>query len=54
MVRLAITPGNTDDRAPVPDMLKDISCKLVGDKDYPFQKVVQYFVWAGNSSDYKD
>ena len=34
VVRLAITPGNVDDRTPVTDMLKDISCKLIGDKGY--------------------
>lgn len=39
VVRLAITPGNTDDRMPVPDMLKDISCKLVGDKGYLSKKL---------------
>ena len=39
VVRLAITPGNTDDRAPVPDMLKDISCKLIGDKGYLSKKL---------------
>jgi hypothetical protein len=34
MVKLAITlaPRNIDDRASVSDMLKDISCKLIGDK----------------------
>jgi hypothetical protein len=39
VVRLAITPGNIDDRAPVPDMLKDILCKLIGDKGYLSKKL---------------
>ena len=39
VVRLAITAGNTDDRMPVPDMLKDIFCKLVGDKGYLSKKL---------------
>ena len=39
VVILAITPGNTDDRMPVLDMLKDISCKLVGDKGYLSKKL---------------
>jgi hypothetical protein len=39
VVRLAITPSNIDDRTPVPDMLKDISCKLVGDKVYLSKKL---------------
>ena len=39
VVRLAITPGNIDDRAPVPDMLKDISCKSIGDKGYLSKKL---------------
>ena len=32
VVILAITPGNTDDRIPVLDMLKDISCKQIKKK----------------------
>jgi hypothetical protein len=39
IVRLHITPGNTDDRKPVPDMLKDIVAKLIGDKGYLSQKL---------------
>ena len=34
IVRLAITPGNCDDRSPVRDMLKGIKTKLIGDKGY--------------------
>ncbi len=39
IVRLVITPGNVDDRAPVPDLLKDISCTLIGDKGYISKKL---------------
>ncbi len=39
IVRLMITPGNTDDRTPVPDMLKGIIAKLIGDKGYLSQKL---------------
>ena len=34
IVRLTITPGNTDDRTPVRDMLKDIKARLIADKGY--------------------
>ena len=39
IVRLVITPGNTDDRTPLPDMLKDITARLIGDKGYLSQKL---------------
>ena len=39
IVRLSITPGNVDDRAPVPEMLKGITAKLIGDKGYLSQKL---------------
>ena len=39
VVKLAITPGNTDNRMLIPDMLKDIPCKLIDDKGYLSQKL---------------
>lgn len=39
MVRLVITPGNVDDRKPVPDMMKGIVSKLIGDKGYISKKL---------------
>lgn len=39
IARLAITPGNTDDRTPVPNMMKDIACRLIGDKGYLSKKL---------------
>jgi hypothetical protein len=41
IVRLVITPGNVDDRKPVPDMMKGIIAKLVGDKGYISKKLFQ-------------
>jgi transposase len=34
LLNLALTPGNTDDRKPVPDLVKDLFGKLLGDKGY--------------------
>ncbi|MBA3814261.1 MAG: IS982 family transposase [Alphaproteobacteria bacterium] len=34
IVRLVVTPGNVNDRKPVPDMVKGITAKLIGDKGY--------------------
>lgn len=34
IVRLAITPGNVDDRSPVRSMLEGIAAKLIADKGY--------------------
>jgi hypothetical protein len=34
LLNLKLTPGNVDDRAPVPQMVKQMSGKLFADKDY--------------------
>ena len=34
LIRLHITSGNVDDRAPVRDLLKEIKAKVIGDKGY--------------------
>ncbi len=39
IVRMHVTSGNVDDRSPVKQMLKDISCKLIGDKGYISKKL---------------
>lgn len=39
IVRLTITPGNVDDRAPVRDMMKSMKTTLIGDKGYISQKL---------------
>ena len=36
-----LTPGNVDDRAPVPDLTKDLIGKLFGDKGYLSQELFQ-------------
>ena len=39
IVRMQITGGNVNDRSPVKKLLKDISCKLIGDKGYLSKKL---------------
>ena len=39
IVRMCITPGNIDDRKPVPDLLAGITTKLIGDKGYISKKL---------------
>ncbi|MBA3814451.1 MAG: transposase [Alphaproteobacteria bacterium] len=34
IIRLVVTPGNVNDRKPVPDMVTGITAKLIGDKGY--------------------
>jgi len=41
IVRLTITPGNVNDRAPVRDMAKGILGKLIGDKGYISKKLFE-------------
>jgi hypothetical protein len=47
IVRLAITAGNVDDRAPVRDMVKGITAKLIGDKGYLSQKLFEDLLKKG-------
>jgi hypothetical protein len=49
IVRLTITPGNCDDRAPVRGMLKDIKAKLIGDKGYLSQKLFEDLLHQGTT-----
>ena len=39
LLAFRLTPGNVDDREPVPDMVKDLFGKLFGDKGYISQKL---------------
>ena len=39
LLAFRFTPGNTDDREPVPDMMKDLFGKLFGDKGYISQEL---------------
>ena len=41
IVRLTITPGNINDRTPVPNMVKGIVAKLIGDKGYLSKKLFE-------------
>jgi len=41
LVRLVITPGNANDRAPVRDMVKGLTAKLIGDKGYLSKKLFE-------------
>jgi len=41
IVRLTITPGNVDDRLTVRDMLKNIEAKLIADKGYLSQTLLE-------------
>lgn len=41
IVRLSITPGNVNDRKPVPQLVKDLIATLIGDKGYLSKKLFQ-------------
>ncbi|OYT12060.1 MAG: hypothetical protein B6I19_10380 [Bacteroidetes bacterium 4572_114] len=45
-----ITPGNVDDRKPIPDMAADISGKLFGDKGYISQPLFDQLLKNGVQS----
>ena len=39
LMGIKITPGNTDDRAPLPDMVAGLKGKLLADKGYISKKL---------------
>ena len=39
LLNVALTPGNVDDRKPVPDLVRDLSGKLVADRGYISSKL---------------
>jgi hypothetical protein len=41
IIRLTITPGNVNDRTPVPHMVRALEAKLIGDKGYLSKKLFQ-------------
>ena len=41
LLRITVTPGNVDDRAVVPDLVKDLFGKLFGDKGYISQPLFE-------------
>ena len=49
IVRLTITPGNTDDRTPVRDMMQGVTAKLIGDKDTLSQSLLSDLFQQGTT-----
>ncbi len=47
IVRLAITPGNVNDKTPVTEMVKGITAKLIGDKGYLSRNLFQQLFKSG-------
>jgi len=47
IVRLTITPGNVNDKTSVAEMVKGITAKLIGDKGYLSQKLLQQLFEGG-------
>jgi len=47
IVRLSITKGNVNDRSPVPDLVKGIMAKLIGDKGYLSKKLFEQLFEGG-------
>jgi len=47
IVRLSITKGNVNHRSPVPDMVKGIMAKLIGDKGYLSKKLFEQLFQGG-------
>ena len=41
---MALTPGNVDDRKPVPKLVKDLFGKLFGDKGYVSQPLFEFLL----------
>ena len=47
IISLKLTPGNTDDRVPLPDMVEGMRGKLFGDRGYISQELVNKFLRNG-------
>jgi hypothetical protein len=47
LVKVFVTPGNIDDRVPVPKMTKDLFGKLFGDKGYIKQELFEFLLGKG-------
>ncbi len=47
IVRLAITPGNVNDKTPLAEMVKGITAKLIGDKGYLSRNLFQQLFESG-------
>lgn len=44
LLNMALTPGNVDDRKPVPKLVKDLFGKLFGDKGYVSQPLFEFLL----------
>jgi hypothetical protein len=44
LLKMALTPGNVDDRKPVPELVKDLFGKLFGDKGYVSQPLFEFLL----------
>lgn len=53
LLAAALTPGNTDDRIPVPEMAKQLTGKLFGDKGYVSQALFEKLYAQGLELIYK-
>ncbi len=47
LLGVKVTPGNTDDREPVPEMAQELTGSLFGDKGYIFQKLFEQLIRQG-------
>lgn len=47
IISLKLTPGNTDDRKPLPDMVAELEGKLFGDKGYISKELTKKFLENG-------
>ena len=47
LLAVSLTPGNTDDRKPVPEMVKQLTGKLFGDKGYVSQALFEKLYLRG-------
>ncbi len=47
LLAFCVTPGNTDDRKPVPEMVKELFGKLFGDKGYISQELFEQLFEQG-------
>lgn len=47
IIRLTITPGNVNDRTPVPHMVENLTATLIGDKGYLSKKLFQQLFEGG-------
>ena len=54
LLAFRITPGNVDDRAPVPELTQGLTGKLVGDHGYISQQLFKVLVGSGLTTDHQN